>query len=61
MKAEANVTSTGEGDDALICSLESTKESWLLDSGASLHATSNKNFFERYVYRNLGQVYLGDD
>uniref|UniRef100_A0A803LCG4 CCHC-type domain-containing protein n=1 Tax=Chenopodium quinoa TaxID=63459 RepID=A0A803LCG4_CHEQI len=61
VKAEANVTSTGEGDDALICSLESKEESWVLDSGASFHATSNKNFFEKYVHRNLGQVYLGDD
>uniref|UniRef100_A0A803KZS8 CCHC-type domain-containing protein n=1 Tax=Chenopodium quinoa TaxID=63459 RepID=A0A803KZS8_CHEQI len=61
VKAEANVTSTGEGDDALICSLKSKEESWVLDSGASFHATSNKNFFEKYVHRNLGQVYLGDD
>uniref|UniRef100_A0A803L407 CCHC-type domain-containing protein n=1 Tax=Chenopodium quinoa TaxID=63459 RepID=A0A803L407_CHEQI len=61
VKAEANVTSTGEGDDALICSLESKEESWVLDSGASFHTTSNKNFFEKYVHRNLGQVYLGDD
>uniref|UniRef100_A0A803MH37 CCHC-type domain-containing protein n=1 Tax=Chenopodium quinoa TaxID=63459 RepID=A0A803MH37_CHEQI len=61
VKAEANVTSTGEGDDALICSLESKEESWVLDSRALFHATSNKNFFEKYVHRNLGQVYLGDD
>uniref|UniRef100_A0A803MU96 CCHC-type domain-containing protein n=1 Tax=Chenopodium quinoa TaxID=63459 RepID=A0A803MU96_CHEQI len=61
VKVEANVTSTGEGDDALICSLESKEESWVLDCGASFHATSNKNFFEKYVHRNLGHVYLGDD
>lgn len=60
-KAEANVTSTSEGDDALICSLESKQESWVLDSGASFHATSKKEFFERYVPGNLGKVYLGDD
>uniref|UniRef100_A0A803MP45 CCHC-type domain-containing protein n=1 Tax=Chenopodium quinoa TaxID=63459 RepID=A0A803MP45_CHEQI len=29
VKAEANVTSTKEGDDALICSLESKEESWV--------------------------------
>ena len=61
MKAEANFTSTGEGDDAFIYTLESKEESWVLESGASFHATSNKNFIERYVHRNLGQVYLGDD
>uniref|UniRef100_A0A803MHR1 Uncharacterized protein n=1 Tax=Chenopodium quinoa TaxID=63459 RepID=A0A803MHR1_CHEQI len=42
VKAEANVTSTVEGDDALICSLESKEESWVLASGASFHATSKK-------------------
>ncbi|BBH07646.1 Toll-Interleukin-Resistance domain family protein [Prunus dulcis] len=54
-KAEANVTSTSGGDDALICSLESNEESWVLDSGASFHATSQKQFFERYVPGNLGK------
>lgn len=60
-KAEANVTSTSGGDDALICSLESKEESWVLDSGASFHATSQKEFFERYVPGNLGKVHLGND
>uniref|UniRef100_A0A803KNZ1 Uncharacterized protein n=1 Tax=Chenopodium quinoa TaxID=63459 RepID=A0A803KNZ1_CHEQI len=61
VKAEANVTSTVERDDALICSLESKEESWVLDFGASFHATSKKEFFEKYVYGNLRKVYLGDD
>ena len=60
-KAEVNVTSTSGGDDALICSLESKEESWVLDSGASFHATSQKEFFEKYTPGNLGYVYLGDD
>ena len=37
------------------------EESWVLDSGASFHATSQKEFFEKYVPENLGKVYLGDD
>ena len=61
MKAEANVTSTSKGDDALICFLESKEDSWVLDSGASFHATSQKELFERYVPGNLGKVYFGDD
>ena len=61
VKAEANVTSTSKEDDALICSLESKEDSWVLDSGASFHATSQKELFERYVLGNLGKVYLGDD
>lgn len=39
-KAEANVNSTLGGDNALIRSLENKKESWVLDFGASFHATS---------------------
>ena len=33
----------------------------MLDSKASFHATSQKEFFEKYVFGNLGKVYLGDD
>ncbi|KAI9154189.1 hypothetical protein LWI28_022399 [Acer negundo] len=29
--------------------------------GASFHATSHKDLFENYVFRNFGKVYLGDD
>ncbi|WVZ03536.1 hypothetical protein V8G54_024342 [Vigna mungo] len=60
-KAEANVASTSRGEDALICSLENKEESWVLDSRASFHATSQKEFFENYVPGNLGKVYLGNE
>jgi len=33
----------------------------VLDSGASFHATSQKEFFENYVPENLGKVYLGNE
>jgi len=60
-RAEENVASTsGEVHDALICSLESKDQSWVLDYGASFHATSHKEFFENYVPVNLGKVYLGN-
>ena len=58
---EANIASTSGGGDALICSLESKEESWVLDSGASFHATSQKQFFENYVPGNLDKVYLGNE
>ncbi|WVZ00646.1 hypothetical protein V8G54_026715 [Vigna mungo] len=60
-KAEANVASTSGGEDALICSVENKEESWVLDSGASFHATSQKEFFENYVPGNLGNVCLGNE
>ena len=42
VKAKANVTSTSQGDDTLTCSLEGKEDSWVLDSGASFHVTSQK-------------------
>ena len=57
---EANVT----GDvlqDALILSLENIIDAWVVDSGASFHATPNKKHFHDYVQGDFGQVRLGDD
>lgn len=45
----------------MICFLENKEESWVLDSGASFHATSQKEFFNNYVSGNLGKVYLGNE
>jgi hypothetical protein len=61
VKDEANVASTSGGGDTLICSLESKEESWVLESVASFHATSQKEFFKNYVSGNLGKVYLGNE
>ncbi|CAA0830927.1 Unknown protein, partial [Striga hermonthica] len=40
---------------------QSKDESWVLDSGASFHATSQKELFKNYVLGNLGKVYLGNE
>lgn len=61
VKDEANIASTSRGEDTLICSLENKEEYWVLDSGASFHATSQKEFFNNYVSGNLGKVYLGNE
>ncbi|WVY93468.1 hypothetical protein V8G54_032556 [Vigna mungo] len=61
VKDETNVATTSGGGDALICSLKNKEESWVLDSGASFHATSQKELFENYVPGNLGKVYLGNE
>jgi ATP-binding cassette subfamily B (MDR/TAP) protein 1 len=50
-----------EADNCLICAFESKMESWVLDSGASFHATSHMDLFENYISGNFGKVYLGDD
>eukprot|EP00253_Pinus_taeda_P009048 PITA_09048 len=57
---EVNVT----GDvlqDTLILSLENIIDAWVVDSGASFHATPDKKHFHDYVQGDFGQVQLGDD
>ena len=44
---------------ASIISLDNIKDSWVLDSMASFHATTH-NFLD-CVQGDFGQVYLGDD
>jgi hypothetical protein len=57
---EANVT----GDvlqDAMILSVDNISESWVVDSGASFHATPHRKHFLDYVQGDFGQVHLGDN
>ena len=48
-------------DDALILALNSDAESWVVDSGASFHATANREVLLNYVAGDFGKVYLGND
>jgi hypothetical protein len=57
---EANVT----GDmlqDALILSVDNISESWVVDSGAPFHSTTDRKHFIDYVQGDFGQVHLGDE
>ena len=47
--------------DALILSLDNVSKAWVVDSGASFHATSHRKYFLDYTKGNFGFVYLGDD
>ena len=58
---EANVVSNKSDEDALLLSLESVDDSWVLDSGASFHATPHRGYFTDYVQGDFGLVYLGDN
>ena len=42
--------------DALILSFENITDSWVVDSGASFHATPDKKYFHHYVQGDFGQV-----
>jgi hypothetical protein len=57
---EANVTSDVL-QDALILFVDNISESWVVDSGASFHATPHRKHFLDYVQGDFGQVHLGDD
>ena len=47
--------------DALILSIDNSIELCVIDSGASFHATSNREELQNYVTGNFGKVYLGYD
>ena len=55
------MVSNKSGEDPLLLSLESVDDSWVLDSGASFHATSHRGYFIDYVQGDFGLVYLGDN
>ena len=45
----------------MFLSLVESSESWVIDSGASFHATFQQDIFQNYVKSVLRKVYLGDD
>jgi hypothetical protein len=45
----------------LILSVDNISESWVVDSGASFHATPDRKHFLDYVQGDFGQVQLGDN
>jgi hypothetical protein len=57
---EANVTG-GVLQDALILYVDNIYESWVVDLGASFHATPHRKHFLDYVQGDFGQVHLCDD
>nr|KYP34487.1 Retrovirus-related Pol polyprotein from transposon TNT 1-94 [Cajanus cajan] len=57
---ESANAATDEIDDALICSLDSPIESWIMDSGASFHTTPSNELLTNYVSGRFGKVYLAD-
>ena len=55
-----NIDTEG-ANDALILSVDSSMESWILDSRASFHSTLRKECMLNYITKNFGKVYLADD
>ena len=48
-------------EDSLLLSLKSVDDLWVLDSGASFHATPHRGYFIDYVQGDFGIIYLGDN
>lgn len=48
-------------EDALLLTLESVNDSWVLDYGASFHSTPHRGYFINYVQRDFGLVYFGEN
>jgi hypothetical protein len=46
---------------SLILFVDNISESWVVDLGASFHATPDRKKFLDYVQGDFGQVHLGDD
>ena len=53
-----SVNSAEDIGDALILSMNSLVESWILDSGASFHSSPRKELFQNFKSGNFGKVYL---
>ena len=56
-----SVNSVEDIGDALILSVNSLVESWILDSGASFHSSPSKELFQNVKSGNLRKVYLTDN
>ncbi|VFQ93671.1 unnamed protein product, partial [Cuscuta campestris] len=56
-----SVNSAEDIGDALILSVDSPVESWILDSGASFHSSPSKELFQNFKSGNFGKVYLADN
>ena len=55
------MVSNKSDEDALLLSLESVDDSWVLDSSASFHATLYRGYFIDYVQGDFRLVYLEDN
>ena len=55
------MVSNKSDEDALLLSLESVDDSWVLVSGASFHGAPHRDYFIYYVQGDFGLVYLRDN
>ena len=55
------MVSNKSDEDALLLSLESVDDSWVLDFGDSFHATPHRGYSIDYIQGDFRLIYLGDN
>ena len=56
-----SVNSAEDIEDALILSVNSQVESWILDSDASFHSSPSKELFQKFSSGNFGKIYFAEN
>ena len=59
-ESESSANYSEGSDDALVCCVVSSVDSWVLDSGASFHSTHKKENLKNYRDTEISKVYLAD-
>ena len=59
--AKQSMNMVEDTSDAIILSVNSPIESWILDFGASFHYTSHHEIMENYFSDDFSKVHLADD
>ena len=62
--SDSNTDKSSQDDvDAFVAALAThiSEDVWLIDSGASFHMTSHRDWFSKYEEFDGGKVYLGDN
>ncbi|KAE8688563.1 Retrovirus-related Pol polyprotein from transposon TNT 1-94 [Hibiscus syriacus] len=59
--AQESANMREETGDAMILSVNTPIESWILESGASFHSTPCREIMENYISCDFGKVHLADD
>ena len=58
---QVNIAEYSAGEELLVCCAESSVDSWVMDSGASFHATHNSEALQNLVIGDFGKVRLAND
>ena len=58
---QVSIAEDSADEDLLVCCAESSVDSWVMDSGASFHATHNSEALQNLVIGDFGKVRLADN